>query len=87
MKTPESSAPEPVEDELASAEGRMREMVRAKRGYLGRDCLAKIQAEYDRMRAELSKTLADCGICKLGGRVIHINDGCPRHGDDDGFSW
>lgn len=41
-------------------------------------------AEYDRMRAELSRTVADCGICRLGGRTIQINDDCPRHGDTDG---
>jgi len=44
-------------------------------------------AEYDRMRRQLTTTYADCGICKIGGRMLHIKDECPTHGDNDGISW
>lgn len=36
-----------------------------------------------RMRAELTRTVADCGICRLGGRMLHIDDDCPTHGEGD----
>lgn len=38
----------------------------------------------EELERELSRTVADCGICRLGGRTIQINDDCPRHGDTDG---
>lgn len=41
-------------------------------------------AELEAQIAELTKTVADCGICRLGSRTIQINDDCPRHGDTDG---
>lgn len=46
-----------------------------------------VMAEYDRMRAELTKTVADCGICKYKpGGTIYIDDSCPEHGDH-GFEF
>lgn len=75
-------------DKLAEAERIAREHVRAKgMGWFSPDLhvyLGALLAELDRMRAELAKTVADCGICRLGGRTIQINDDCPRHGDTDG---
>jgi hypothetical protein len=33
--------------------------------------------------AEPTSDTASCGICKLGGRTIHIDDRCAEHGDHD----
>lgn len=66
---------------LKEAERHMRDY--AARGVSNNPAVVLL-AEYDRMRAELTKTVADCGICRLGGRTIHISDDCPRHGDTDG---
>lgn len=32
-----------------------------------------------------SGDLASCGVCRLGGRMIHINDDCAEHGDTDWY--
>lgn len=66
---------------LAEAERQVRALARC-RSTGG--ALEIVMREYDRMRAELSRTVADCGICRLGSRTIHIDDDCPRHGDTDG---
>ena len=45
----------------------------------GREQVAALLGELER----LTKPLDDCGICKLGGRTLFINDDCPTHGDED----
>lgn len=44
---------------------------------------AELRDERDALRAELTRTVADCGICRLGARTVHVDDDCPRHGEGD----
>lgn len=80
------TAPEPPEveaDELAAAEEWARSHARCPCPNPPDTHIVTLLAEYNRMRAELTRTVADCGICRLGGRTVHVDDDCPRHGEGD----